>query len=62
MVLVENLKFCERFVLWKIQPVNVFSDVVVRKQAFRISPFGDVLEKIEAFKDYKNNCVRKKQN
>ena len=62
MVLVENLKFSERFVLYKIQPENVFGDVVVRKQAFRISPLGDVLEKIEAFKDYKSNFVRKKQN
>ena len=34
MVLVENLKFCERFVLCKIQPEKVFGDVLVRKQAF----------------------------
>ena len=34
MVLVKNLKFCERFVLCKIHPEKVFSDVLVRKQAF----------------------------
>ena len=34
MVLVENLKFFERFVLWKIQPEKVFGDVLVRQQAF----------------------------
>ena len=34
MVLVENWKFCERFVLCKIHPENVFGDVLVRKQAF----------------------------
>ena len=34
MVLAKNLKFCERFVLCKIQPEKVFGDVVVRKQAF----------------------------
>ena len=34
MVLVKNLKFCERFVLCKIQPEKVFGDVLVRKQAF----------------------------
>ena len=34
MVLVKNLKFCERFFLCKIQPEKVFSDVLVRKQAF----------------------------
>ena len=34
MVLVENWKFCERFVLCKIHPQKVFGDVVVRKQAF----------------------------
>ena len=34
MVLVKNLKFCERFVLRKIDPENVFGDVLVRKQAF----------------------------
>ena len=34
MVLVKNLKFCERFVLCKIHPEKVFGDVVVRKQAF----------------------------
>ena len=99
MVLVENLKFCERFVLCKIQPEKVFGDVLVRKQAFldninmdlkkkpklaflsmilvkklkffhllslskkhREKVFADVLQKIEAFKDYKNNCVRKTQN
>ena len=34
MVFVKNLKFCERFVLCKIQPEKVFGDVFVRKQAF----------------------------
>ena len=32
MVLVKNLKFCQRFVLYKIHPQNVFGDVLVRKQ------------------------------
>ena len=30
----KNLKFCERFVLYKIHPEKVFGDVLVRKQAF----------------------------
>ena len=34
MVLVKNLKFCERFVLCKIHPEKVFADVLLRKQAF----------------------------
>ena len=34
MVLVKNLKFCERFVLCKIHPEKVFGDVFVRNQAF----------------------------
>ena len=34
MVLVENWKFCERFVLCKIHLEKVFGDVLVRKQAF----------------------------
>ena len=34
MVLVKNLKFCDRFVLCKIHPEKVFGDVLVRKQAF----------------------------
>ena len=34
MVLLKNWKFCERFVLCKIQPEKVFGDVLVRKQAF----------------------------
>ena len=34
MVLFQNWKFCERFVLWKIQPEKVFADVLVRKEAF----------------------------
>ena len=34
MVLVKNLKFCERFVLCKIHPEKVFGDVLLRKQAF----------------------------
>ena len=34
MVLVKNLKLCERFVLCKIHPEKVCGDVLVRKQAF----------------------------
>ena len=34
MVLVKNLKFCERFVLSKVHPEEVFGDVMVRKQVF----------------------------
>ena len=34
MVLVKNLKFCERFVLCKIHLEKAFGDVLVRKQAF----------------------------
>ena len=34
MVLVKNLKVCERFVLCKIHREKVFGDVLVRKQAF----------------------------
>ena len=34
MVLVKNLKYCERFVLCKIHPEKVCGDVLVRKQAF----------------------------
>ena len=34
MVLVKNLKFCERFLLCKTEPEKVFGDVLVRKQAF----------------------------
>ena len=34
MVLVKNLKFCERFVLRKIHPEKVFGNALVRKQAF----------------------------
>ena len=30
----KNLKFCERFVLCKIDPEKVFGDVLVRKEAF----------------------------
>ena len=33
MVLVKNLKVCERFVLLKIHPEKSFGDVLVRKQA-----------------------------
>ena len=99
MVLVKNLKCCERFVLPKIHPEKVFGDVLVRKQPFldninmdfkkrqnwhflsmilvkkskffhllylskidREKVFADVLDKKEAFKDYKNNCLRKTQN
>ena len=34
MVLVKNVKFCQRFVLCKIKAEKVFGDVLVRKQAF----------------------------
>ena len=34
MVLVKNLKFCQRFVFYKIHPENVFGDVLFRKQGF----------------------------
>ena len=34
MVLVKNLKFCQRFVVWKIHQEKVFGDVLVREQAF----------------------------
>ena len=103
MVLVETLKFFERFDLYKIHPEKVFGDVLVSKQAFldninmdlktrqnwhfckgyspwfwskmlkffnllylskidREKVFADVLDKKEAFKDNKNNCLRKTQN
>ena len=57
MVLVKNLKFCERFVLCKIHPEKVFGYVLVRKQVF-----AEGVDKKEVFKDYKNNCVQKTQN
>ena len=47
MILVKKLKFFDILCLSKIDPGKMF---------------GDVLEKIEAFKDYKNNGVRKTQN
>ena len=34
MVLVKNLKFCERFLLCNIHPEKVFGDALVRKQGF----------------------------
>ena len=34
MVLVKNLKLCERFVLCKIHPEKLFGGFLVRKQAF----------------------------
>ena len=34
MVLVKNLKVCERFVLCKKKKKKLFGDVLVRKQAF----------------------------
>ena len=34
MVLVKNLKFCERFLLCKIHPEKIFGDVLVGKHAF----------------------------
>ena len=47
MILVKKLKFFHVLCLSKIDPGTVF---------------GEVLEKKEAFKDYKNNSVRKTQN
>ena len=47
MNLVEKLKFFHLLCLLKID---------------REKLFADVLDKKEAFKDYKNNCVRKTQN
>ena len=37
MVLVKNLKFCERFVLCKIHLKKAFGDVLVRKQAILVN-------------------------
>ena len=45
--MVKNLRFFNLLCLSKIDPEKVFADV---------------LDKKEAFKDYKNNCVRKTQN
>ena len=47
MILVKKLKFFHLLYLSKIDPEKVFADV---------------LDKKEAFKDYKNNCLRKTQN
>ena len=47
MIFVKKLKFLHVLCLPKIDREKVFADV---------------LDKIEAFKDYKNNCVRKAQN
>ena len=47
MMLVKMLKFFHVLCLSKIDRENVFTDV---------------LEKKEAFKGYKNNCVQKTQN
>ena len=47
MVLVKNWKFCERFVLCKIDPEKVFGDVLLRKQAFL---------------DYINMALKRKRN
>ena len=47
MILVKNLKFFHVLCLSKIDPEKVFADV---------------LDKREAFKDYKNNYVQKTQN
>ena len=62
MILVKNLKFCERFVLSKIHPEKVFGDVLVLlclSKIDREKVFAEVPDKKEAFKDYKNNRVRK---
>ena len=47
MILVKKLKFFHLLCLSKIDREKVFADF---------------LDKKEAFKDYKNNCVRKTQN
>ena len=47
MILVKKLKFFHLLCLSKIDRERVFADF---------------LDKKEAFKDYKNNCVRKTQN
>ena len=47
MILVKKLKFFHVFCLSKIDREKVFADVLDEK---------------EAFKDYKNKCVRKTQN
>ena len=47
MILVKKLKFFHLLFLSKIDGEKVFADVLVKK---------------EAFKDYKNNCVRKTEN
>ena len=47
MILVKKLKFFHLLYLSKIDRERVFADV---------------LDKKEFFKDYKNNCVRTKQN
>ena len=47
MILVKKLKFFHVLCLSKID---------------REKLFGDVLDKKEAFKDYKKNCVRKTEN
>ena len=47
MILVKKLKFFHLLYLSKIDPEKVFADV---------------LDKKEAFKDYKNNCLGKTQN
>ena len=47
MILVKKLKFFHLLYLSKIDREKVFADV---------------LDKKEAFKDYKNNCLRKTEN
>ena len=47
MILVKNLKFFNLLCLSKVDREKVFAKV---------------LDKKEAFKDYKNNCLQKKQN
>ena len=47
MILVKNLKFFNLLCLSKVDREKVFAEV---------------LDKKEAFKDYKNNCLRKTQN
>ena len=47
MILVKKFKFFDQMYLSKIDREKVFADV---------------LDKKEAFKDYKNNCLRKTEN
>ena len=53
MVSVKNLKFCKRFVLCEIHREKELSLSKIDGEKV----FADVLDKKEAFKDFKNNCL-----